>query len=333
MKIKPNKFMGTKLLVLILFFFSFISRGQNPMNINYEALIKAYPNMKKIFNAKDFEGWDADKSTWTIVDGSMRAKGGSSRLAYTKKDYGSFRLIVTSRMEEINGDHLGVLFWGDRPTNPVSPKTDGAGWIQYQPPHGAMWDYHPPMGKQPNYKVIAAGTRDYSKWTTAEILCDLDKGTMRAAVNGVELTLYTHPFPLERVNPEKKIISGPVCMMRHGGGTSLYRDIYIEDKPTKNVLITVGNMLSADDFELKNQVFVYPNPVKGSYFNAELNNSDIKEISIYTTTGKRIYNNKINQNQIIAQELKIEAPKHAGIYILSAKNAKGQSSNMKLIVE
>src|SRR5262249_15918636 len=65
-------------------------------------------------------------------------------LAYTTADYGSFRLIFTARMAPVNRDHLGVLFWGDRPKDPSKPKIDNAGWIQFMPPHGAMWDYHPP---------------------------------------------------------------------------------------------------------------------------------------------------------------------------------------------
>jgi hypothetical protein len=47
----------------------------------------------RIFDGKSFKGWEADASTWSIVNGAMRGVGGSSRLAYTTADYGSFRLI------------------------------------------------------------------------------------------------------------------------------------------------------------------------------------------------------------------------------------------------
>ncbi len=43
----------------------------------------------------------------------------------------------------VNGDHLGVLFWGDRPQDADKPKIDEAGWLQFMPPFGGMWDYHP----------------------------------------------------------------------------------------------------------------------------------------------------------------------------------------------
>jgi Domain of Unknown Function (DUF1080) len=81
----------------------------------------AYKGCVRIFDGKTFEGWEADPSTWSIVDGAMRGVGGSSRLAYTKADHGSFRLIFTARMNPVNGDHLGVLFWGDRPKDPAKP--------------------------------------------------------------------------------------------------------------------------------------------------------------------------------------------------------------------
>ena len=198
-----------------------------------------YPNCIRIFNSADFDGWEADPSTWNIVDGAMRGVGGSSRLAYTKADYGSFRLIFTARMNPVNGDHLGVLFWGDRPTDPSRPKIDNAGWIQFMPPFAGMWDYHPPKHHNLPHETIAKGSNDSTKWCTTEILCNLEKGTMRAAVDGVEIARYTHPTPAERKDPEKRIIAGPIGLFRHGGGASEYKNVYVEVNPKEDSLITV----------------------------------------------------------------------------------------------
>ena len=68
----------------------------------------AYPGCVKIFDGNTFNGWEADPSTWSIGEGAMRGLGGSSRLAYTKAGFGSFRLIFTARLNPVNGDHLGV---------------------------------------------------------------------------------------------------------------------------------------------------------------------------------------------------------------------------------
>ncbi|MES2439956.1 MAG: DUF1080 domain-containing protein [Verrucomicrobiota bacterium] len=199
----------------------------------------AYPGCVKIFDGKSFEGWDADPSTWSIEDGAMRGVGGSSRLAYTKTDYGSFRLIFTSRMNPVKGDHLGILFWGNRPTNSAKPMIDNAGWLQFMPPFGGMWDYHPPQHKNLPHETLTPAPKDSAVWHTTEMLCNLEKGTLRAAVDGVEIVRYTHPRPGERTDPEQRIIPGPIGMFRHGGGTSEYKDIYVEANPKEDKLLTV----------------------------------------------------------------------------------------------
>ncbi len=196
------------------------------------------PRCVRIFNGKDFTGWEAAPSTWTIVGGAMRGSGGSSRAAYTKDDYGNVRLIVTSRMAPQNGDHLGILFWGDRPADPMKPKIDNAGWVQWMPPFGGMWSYHPPMHHGLRGMKVGNNPVPGTQWHTSEILLNLDKGTLRAAVNGVEITRYTHEWPTERVDPTKRIIKGPIGMMRHGGGGSEYKDVFVEVDP-EDKLVTV----------------------------------------------------------------------------------------------
>ena len=198
-----------------------------------------YPGCAKVFDGKTFKGWEADPSTWSIADGAMRGVGGSSRLAYTTADYGSFRLIFTARMKPVNGDHLGILFWGDRPKDPAKPKIDNAGWLQFMPPFGGMWDYHPPKHKDLPHETVAKAPRDSATRSTTELLCDIDKGTVRAAVDGVEVVRYTHPHAAERTDPEKRIVPGPIGMFRHGGGASEYKDIYLEANPKQDKLLTV----------------------------------------------------------------------------------------------
>jgi hypothetical protein len=214
-----------------------VAQAKTPAGAQRQAI--PCPGCVKIFNGQNFEGWEADPSTWSIVEGAMRGVGGTSRLAYTKADYGSFRLIFTARMNPVNGDHLGVLLWGDRPKDPAKPKIDNAGWIQFMPPHGAMWDYHPPQHHNLPHETLANGSRDFTKWCTTELLCNLEKGTLRAAVDGVEIVRYTHPYAAERSDPEKRIIPGPIGMFRHGAGASEYKDIYMEANPKEDKLLTV----------------------------------------------------------------------------------------------
>ncbi len=81
--------------------------------------------------------------------------------------------------------------------------------------------------------------RDFTRWCTTELLCNLEKGTMRAAVDGVEIARYNQPHPGERHDPETRIIPGPIGMFRHGAGASEYKDIYVEVNPKSDRLLTV----------------------------------------------------------------------------------------------
>ena len=216
-------------------------KGEGDANARRDAnrQVAPYPGCVKIFNGENFEGWEADPSTWSIVDGAMRGFQGTSRVAYTKADYGNFRLIFTARMNPENKDHLGVLFWGNRPADPSRPQVDLAGWLQFMPPFGGMWDYHPPKHHNLPHETLAKSPKNSSEWSTTEILCNLDNGTMRAAVDGVEVTRYTHPFPGERKDAETRIVPGPIGMFRHGGGASEYKDIYVEANPKEDRFLTV----------------------------------------------------------------------------------------------
>ena len=49
----------------------------------------------------------------------------------------------------------------------------------------------------------------------------------------------TSPYHNGRVDPEKRIIAGPIGMFRHGGGASEYKEIYLEADPKEDKLITV----------------------------------------------------------------------------------------------
>jgi hypothetical protein len=198
------------------------------------------PKCVKIFNGTTFDGWEAAPATWKIVaGGAMHGEGGTSRAAYTKADYGNVRLIFSTQMNPVNGDHLGVLFWGNRPTNPAMPTVDNAGWLQYMPNYAGMWSYHPPKDKGLPAMKVGMNPTSWTTWHTVELLLNLDKGTVRAAADGVEVMKYTWTNPTERTDPLTRIIPGPICMMKHGGGGSEYKDIWVESNPTEDKLYTV----------------------------------------------------------------------------------------------
>jgi hypothetical protein len=62
------------------------------------------------------------------------------------------------------------------------------------PSSGGMWDYHPGK-KGPPREKLPHPDFDPHVWHEAEILAHLKTGTIRMAVNGVEVTRYTDEDP------------------------------------------------------------------------------------------------------------------------------------------
>lgn len=185
------------------------------------------PTCVRVFDGRTWEGWEHDAANWTIVDGAMRGFGQGARSAFTTADYGSFRLIVTSRMAPVNKDHLGVLFWGPRPEPGSIAYTKN---IHVQPPHAAMWDYFENHALEP--QLLQPVSRDYEAWNTLEILANIDTGSLRVAVDGREIMHYTDKDPT-------RLTRGPIGMQKHGSGGSEYKDIFIEANPVDDKLYTV----------------------------------------------------------------------------------------------
>jgi hypothetical protein len=183
--------------------------------------------LTKIFDGTSFDNWEYDPKAWTLKDGAMVGKvGGGQSQAFTKKDYGSFRLIASSRM--VNGnDHLGICFWGSRP---AAGKYGFGGCLLVIPPNAAIWDYlNNKDNPKPNYQVGMA------EWHKTEILADFQTGKVLVAVNGKLL----HEYQDSPANLARRKM-GPVGMQIHKAGTeSEYKDIEIEADPTSDKLITL----------------------------------------------------------------------------------------------
>ena len=183
-----------------------------------------------LFNGTDLTGWDGN-ANWSVVDGAIQGNGGSGlgqSSIWTIKDYDNFRLIVTSRMVEVNKDHLGILFWGARPEK---GNYKSKGFLQVQPPNGSMWDYV--INKDPKPERPIPNPRlDYTQWSTIEILANISTGEVRVASNGIEVVYYKAADP-------SVWKSGPIGMQQHGKGIIQYKDIKIEVNPKENRLITV----------------------------------------------------------------------------------------------
>jgi hypothetical protein len=165
---------------------------------------------------------------WSVVEGAIHGvaeKGG--QLIYTEGDYTDFRLILKSRLVS-EKNHLGVCFWGDR-----KPDWGYGECILVIPPTGGMWDYHPGK-KGPPRERLPRPDFDPHQWHETEILAHLRDGTIRMAVNGIEVNRYRDEDPT-------RLRKGPIGLQIHAGASVVeYKDLEIEVDPKDDRLITLA---------------------------------------------------------------------------------------------
>jgi hypothetical protein len=197
-------------------------------------------NCKSIFDGKTLDGWSQSPAGSFVVKEGAIASTGKGAHAWTKDDYGEFRIIFSVR--QISGDHkpCTTLFT----TRPTGAPTRGLSGIQFQPPLGGSWDYRPGKNSGPD-KVHwiypnPRPTFDVKKWHRCEILARASKGEFRAACceiegktscKGIEVLHYMDPTAGKK---------GPFALMMHNGGLfDEYKDFWVETDPMGDELITM----------------------------------------------------------------------------------------------
>lgn len=182
----------------------------------------------RLFDGTTLKGWNGNPAFWSVVDGAIHGVTDKTpgELILTDGDYADFRLILKSRLVS-ESNHLGMCFWGER----------RADWrygecILVIPPNHGMWDYHPGKGSPPR-ETLEHPTFDPHLWHETEVLAHIKNGTVRVAVNGVEVTRYKDEDP-------SRLKKGPIGLQIHSGASIVeYKDIEIEVDPTEDRLITL----------------------------------------------------------------------------------------------
>jgi hypothetical protein len=182
----------------------------------------------KLFDGASLKGWNGNPAFWSVKDGAIHGVTNETRgeLLLTDGDYGDFRLILKSRLVS-ESNHLGVCFWGERRAD-----FRYGDCVLVIPPHGGMWDYRPGKGSPPR-ENIPHTKADPHQWHETEVLGNLKEGTLRMAVNGIEIVRYKDEDPA-------RLKRGPIGLQIHSGASIVeYKDIEVEIDPKDNRLITV----------------------------------------------------------------------------------------------
>ena len=212
-----------------------VSKG----DINGSITVKITPakDFTSLFDGKSLCLWQYDSKAWKVQDDAITGSV-IKCMAFTKKEYISFRLIVSSRILAPVGKeyssknhHQGILMWGKKP-EAGSFKMDGT--LLVVPQCCWMWNYKSGGGLEcdcavPNSSEIF----DWHQWSTTEILVDLEKGIIQTAVNGRKTTTYKAKDP-------KFWQKGPIGLMIHDGSSTVqYKNIWIEENPVNQQLKTL----------------------------------------------------------------------------------------------
>jgi hypothetical protein len=198
------------------------------------------PKCKSIFDGKTLDGWEQSPAGSFVVKDAAIASTGKGAHAWTKEDYGDFRIFF--QVKQISGDHKPcTTLFTTRPPEGKAP-TRGLSGIQFQPPLGGSWDYRPGKNSGPDGHWTYPMPRpvlDPKKWHRCEVLARASTGEWKAACceiegkdscKGVEVVRYKDPTAGKK---------GPFALMMHNGGLfDLYKDFWIETDPVGDELVS-----------------------------------------------------------------------------------------------
>ena len=125
-----------------------------------------------------------------------------------------------------------------------APNSGTCGGVQFQPPGGDLWDYRPGAPNDGNLgppKETGSGANvPDGQWGQCEILGNGAVGTFRTACCLLGETNKTcKGQETKKFDDGKPVKGGPIAFQAHEPNHRiLWRNIFIEENPTENDLIT-----------------------------------------------------------------------------------------------
>jgi hypothetical protein len=198
------------------------------------------PNCKPIFDGKTLDGWLQSPAGSFAVKEGVIASTGKGAHAWTKDDYGDFRIFFSVR--QVKGDHKPcTTLFNIRPPNGKPAR--GLNGIQFQPPLGGSWDYRPGRDVKPDAThwiyPNPRPTFDVHKWHRCEILARASKGEFRAACCEIEGQTTCKGQEVLHFTDASAGKKGPFALMMHNDGLfDEYKDLWVETDPVGDDLVS-----------------------------------------------------------------------------------------------
>jgi hypothetical protein len=196
----------------------------------------------KLFNGKDFEGWEGNTGEngtpkyFTIKEGVIIARNEAdnapkvSNYLHTKKHYHNFRLVFEGKLAE-SKMHSGIALWGKKYEKDGQPYSYQGHLVMF-PAGWGFYDLYRRMGVGMHKDDGRAKKADNGDWNKMEILATGHR--IRLAVNGQLVADWEDPQP-------DLCGEGPISLQLHSNSVAQevqFRGLILSENPEER-LVTV----------------------------------------------------------------------------------------------
>ena len=198
------------------------------------------PNCKSIFNGVDLTGWKAVAEKFEVRDGAIFSTGAARGVLVSTSSWQNFRLLFNYKKLPGANHKANMIVFCQRPTSGT------CGGVQFQPPGNDLWDYRPgaPNGGNlgPPKETGRGATVPDGEWGQCEILANGTAGTFRTACCLLgETKKNCKGQETKKFDDGKPVAGGPIAWQTHDPDHHiLWKDIFLEENPTVDELITTG---------------------------------------------------------------------------------------------
>ncbi|MCI0465026.1 MAG: DUF1080 domain-containing protein [Gemmataceae bacterium] len=185
----------------------------------------------RLFNGKDFEGWEGHKHLWSIKGDIIVAKNTEpikvSTYLLTKRKFTDFRLTATVKLVQ-SEMHSGIAFWGRQAPDKGDKYTYAGHLVMFPEPWG-MYDLFGRAGLKIDTKLYRQAGKQ-KDGNDIEILAQGNR--VRVAINGVLVQDWRDPEP-------KRILEGPIGLQLHSNKVPQevhFKDILVTTFPEAQMI-------------------------------------------------------------------------------------------------